>query len=336
MQLTLVVPDLLRPAGAQDAEVRPPALEILLARGRRSDLAALGMEAWLCQAFEVERQRDWPVAPLTAALDGLDPAPGYWLRCDPVHFRVERAQLRIVDATCFPLAADEARALVAALNAHFGTDGLSFFAPQPARWYVKLDCASGPATHALPDVAGRDVDPHLPGGDGSLYWHRALNEIQMLLHDHPVNQAREARGEPAINSVWPWGGGVKPRVAGRPFSRVWSDDPLALALATASGASALPLPATAAVLPGDEGDRGLAVLPQLRAAARYGDAERWRAALDALERDWFAPLLDALRKRRLAGLALVAPGAESCPRYEIEGGDLWKFWRRARPLASHA
>ncbi len=29
----------------------------------------------------------------------------------------------------------------------------------------------------------------------------------MLLHDHPVNEARERRGEPPINAVWLWGGG---------------------------------------------------------------------------------------------------------------------------------
>jgi len=31
-----------------------------------------------------------------------------------------------------------------------------------------------------------------------------LNELQMQLHDHPLNQAREARGELPVNSLWLW------------------------------------------------------------------------------------------------------------------------------------
>jgi len=318
----------------QDASAS--ALELMLARSRRSRFTTLGLEAWLCQAFGVERQHDWPVAPLTAALDGPNTADGYWLRCDPIHVLAERAQLRILDASTFSLSADEASAYVATLNEHFARDGLAFVAPQPTRWYVKLARAPALKTHALPDVAGQDVDRHLPSGDDSLFWHRALNEVQMLLHDHPLNQAREARGEPAINSVWLWGGGVKPHVARGYFARVWSDDPLAQALAMAGGTSSVPLPATAAALLNETGDKELAVFPHLRDAARYGDADRWLATLAGLERDWFAPLLSALRNRRLGDLALIALDAECCLRCDITSGDLWKFWRTTRPLSSHA
>ena len=40
---------------------------------------------------------DWPVAPLTLALDGLAAGNAYWLRCDPVHLRAERSGLILVD-----------------------------------------------------------------------------------------------------------------------------------------------------------------------------------------------------------------------------------------------
>ncbi len=342
MHCTLLIPDLLWPPDLGDEPYRDlavPALTRLLSRGRCTRFAALSMEAWLCTAFEVERQHDWPIAPLTLALDGGESATGYWLRCDPVHLRALRAQLQLVELSGFMPSAEEAQALVAALNAHFTGQGLDFHAARPHRWYLRLDRAPALVTRGLPEVAGKDIDRYLPAGDERMRWHRLLNEVQMLLHAHPVNEARESRGEPAINSVWLWGGGVKPAVSGRHFTSVWSDDALACALAVANGIPCLPVPATAARLlaaPGRDAEKPLAVLPPLRAAASGGDIEQWRALLQTLERDWFVPLYQALRGRRLASLALVALCADQCRRYDLAAGDSWKFWRPLRPLAQHA
>ncbi len=342
MHYTLLVPDLLPPPDSGAAPYRDlqlPALTRLLARGRRSVVALSSMEAWLCTAFDVERQQDWPVAPLTLALDGRDPGNAYWLRCDPVHLRLARSQLILSDSSAFAPTPNETRDLIAALNAYFSQDGLSFHAADCSRWYVRLEHTPALVTHALPDVAGRDIDRYLPAGDDGLGWHRRLNEIQMLLHAHPVSQAREARNEPAINSVWPWGGGVKTTVRSRCFTSLYGDDAVALALAAASDIASRDLPHSATLLlsaAARGAGKQLVVLPQLRAPAIYGDLEQWRAMLTALERNWFAPLYAALHARRLSGLAIVALGAGRCWRYDLAAGDLWKFWRRLQPVGHHA
>ncbi len=342
MHCTLLIPNLLWPPDAGDEPYRNldvPALTRLLARGRCTAFAPAGMEAWLCSAFDVERQQDWPVAPLTLNVDGGDPGAAYWLRCDPVHLRAQRGQLHLAELSAFAPTPDEAGALAETLNAHFSAEGLVFRALRPARWYLSLERAPALATHPLADVAGKDIDRYLPGGDERLRWHRLLNEIQMLWHDHPVNLARETRGAPEINSVWLWGGGVQPAVRGRHFTGVWSDDALAAALAAASAIASQSLPGSAAPLvsaPATSGDKHLAVLPHLRAPAGSGDFDQWHAALQALERDWFAPLYAGLRERRLAGLALVMLNAKQCLRYDITGVDAWKFWRPLRALARYA
>jgi hypothetical protein len=46
-------------------------------------------------------------------------------------------------------------------------------------------------------------------------WRHAINEAQMVLHAHPVNQARQAAGQPVVNSLWPWGGGRLPAATHR-------------------------------------------------------------------------------------------------------------------------
>jgi hypothetical protein len=174
----------------------------------------------------------------------------------------------------------------------------------------------------LPAVAGRSVDPLLPYGEDALAWHRRFNEVQMLFHEHPVNQAREAAGEPSINSVWFWGGGYLPTELRGGFACVWGNDPLA---------------------------RGLALATHLRLAAPVDNARQWldqasdgehlmvlesSSALDSdavrrLEDGWFAPLLLALKQRRLAQLRLLIANREDVLRLDLESGDLWKFWRRA-------
>ena len=61
---------------------------------------------------------------------------------------------------------------------------------------------------------------------GTKRWHSILNEIQMVLHEHPVNEAREGRGEPPVNSVWLWGAGPMPGDVDAPFQSVSANDPI--------------------------------------------------------------------------------------------------------------
>jgi hypothetical protein len=345
MNCTLLVPALFWPRDAADAMFGGLALESLtrlLSRSRAQRFAPIGTEGWLCGAFEIERQQDWPIAPLTLALDGGDADGAYWLRADPVHLKVERDRLALVQSALFDLGAEEAQALAGALDRHFSGEGVTFHAPHPKRWYARLEAEPRLVTHSIAEAAGRDVQPFLPSGEDALGWHRVFNEAQMLLHGHPVNTAREARGEPIVNSVWLWGGGTRAAVPGKPFSAVWSDDASAVAIAAAAGTHAAGVPADAeswldaaarrdrVIAPGASADAHLVVLDDLTWAAAYRDVDTWRGRLSALEAHWFAPLVHALAERRIASLALVSPGASSAWRFDSNRADLRKFWRRAR------
>jgi hypothetical protein len=134
----LFMPDLVPPGTATTATpTLPKSLRRLLARARASRVPAEDYVALLCGAFGVERQRDWPVAPLTLMADGLDPGAHYWLRADPVHLRADQANLVLLEGRHIPIADAEAGELVDALNRHFAADALAFHAPSPRRWYVR-------------------------------------------------------------------------------------------------------------------------------------------------------------------------------------------------------
>jgi len=345
MQCTLLVPHLLLPAefGADACHgLVLDELLTLLARSSRQTFPAIGIEAWLCQAFEVEKQQDWPVAPLTLALDGGDPGNAYWLRADPVHLRLRRNQLLLADCRAFGISQQEADQFVASLNRHFAQDGLQFLAPHASRWYLRLEREPAMTTRALSEAVGADINTCLPAGKDAMHWHRIANEIQMLLQDHPLNAAREAKGGMAVNSVWLWGGGTRPAVPGRHFSAVLSDEVLACALAATASLPGVPLPGEAenwlrSIDPAQPVNaHALIVLGQLASTAQYGDIARWREEISALNRNWFAPLLAAVRQRRLSRIALVTPGTRSCERFELAPIDLHRFWRRVKPLSAYA
>src|SRR5258705_7279902 len=220
------------------------AAETLIARGRRKRIASVSPEAWLFGRFGVEKQRDWPVAPYTLLADGGTPEGHYWMRADPVHLRVGRDSLVLADGAAFRVSRAQSEALVETLNRHFGQTML-FHPMRPPRWYVRLEEA--PDMQHTPAAAARGlaIDETLPSGSDAMRFHALMNEAQMLLHEHPVNAEREARAEPALNSVWFWGGGVIPAAKDRPFSTVGGDGPPPPGPAPPAGIPVQPVPKNA-------------------------------------------------------------------------------------------
>jgi len=318
-----------------------PALERLLAKGRRHAAAepfATSAEAWLSERFGVDKQSDWPAAPYCLLADGGEPGLHHWLRADPVHLKLEGGQLVLADSGVFPVSQQEAESLADSLNAHFSGDGLVFYPLRPDRWYLRVERAPALETTALSEAAGRSIDALLPCGADAPYWRARLNDIQMLLHVHAVNEERESAGKLPINSVWLWGGGKLQEAVPAPFNAVWSRDPFAAGLAQAARVAARNLPEDAAdfLRAGASAGVNLILLDRLRGPAQYGDAQGWREGLQQLERDWFAPLLQALRQERIGMLSLHALGPAGALSVEATRGDLRRFWRRVKPLADYA
>jgi hypothetical protein len=309
-------------------DLRLPALQTLLARGTRQSCLAEGVEAALCMALGIERQQDWPLAPITLAADGGEAQDAYWLRADPVHLRLMRDRIVLANGNALSLSREEAGALADAIGQHFG-DELKPLPLHPRRWYLRFPVAPNLTTTPLSVAVGRDIDPLLPRGGDAMRFRSQLNELQMLLHEHPVNQAREARGDLSVNSLWLWGGGQQPdsRTLSIP---IYTRDPEALALGAFCSARvhALPAQLDAALLKAD----GIMLLDGLSPSGQVGDACGWREALRELEKDWFVPLLGMLRKIGPQGLRILDPVNGKA--LYLHARDAWKIWRRPHRLIS--
>ena len=347
MRFTLLIPDLLPPqppGGMLDLYhgLHVPDLEWLFARGALQGNLGMSLEAWLLKHFGLEGTM--PVASFSLLAERVAYPPGYggtpdaayWLRADPVHLQAQRDQLSLVDGAMLAITATEASALTESLNQHFAQDKLHFIPAHPTRWYLALDAAPTLMTHPLPAVAGKSINACLPSGADGLRWNQIATEIQMLLHAHPVNLAREEQGQPTINSVWFWGGGICPSLdsLATPEEQIWANDALArgLALAAKLTPQALPLNFDAFMAQANTAGAHFVLWDELRRAAWYGDHGAWRMGLMRLEADWIKPLCYALRRGIVSEVTLHAISEQGCLAVTTNRSGRWQFWRRAKAL----
>jgi hypothetical protein len=337
VKISILIPDLLQaqPAGGlldRYHDLRLPELEYLFAHSALKHSDGCGLETYLLKQFHIADPL--PTACYTQLADGGTANTAYCLRADPVHLQAQRDQLVLVDGEMLAISAAEADALTATLNQHFAQDKLRFIPSHPTRWYIALDTVPDLITHPLPIVAGRAINERLPKGAQGQRWNQIINEAQMLLHAHPVNQMREERGQVAINSIWMWGGGAAQVLTPASWDGIWADDALARGLAIASQTRVHDLPpqATPFLVEAKKGESHLVVLDGLRRAAWYGDDAAWREGLTRIDTHWIKPLLQALRGGRISELTLHAISEQGGLMVTSNRAWRWQFWRRNKSL----
>lgn len=335
---TVVLPFALPPAELApelSRNLQAPALATLLSRNNLlkkhaidEDSRLLPHEAWLARGH----------GGLAAAVMrgfGLAPAEGHWFIVHPVHIQLARNHLVLADLRRLRLDEADSRALFELAKPYF--DELVWGDAQT--WFMRADAWQGLDT-ASPDAAmGNNLADWMPAGPTALAFKKLQNEIQMLWHEHPVNEARQARSLAPVNSFWMWGGGPGGQAPAGQAARI----PGQLAVAGgaaghgpagagvgAMGGNLPPSWLAALATPGAKaapGEDGTIVLPQLIPMGAGNDWGAWLGAIQQLEAEWFAPLLAGLRDGRLNELTLILTGRDSWTEIKTGKAALRKFWR---------
>ena len=305
MRVTLVVPQLL--AAPSDALSALHAFKRLATYAGTAETLRHGLDTAVLVAAGLPENT--PLAPLAARGAGFDPGASYVLRADPVELIAGRDDV-LLGGRIDDVAIADAHALVHTLNAHFAQDGLTFHAPRGDAWFVTAQAHVPIDTTPLADVHG-PLHPHLPRGAHAAPWRRWWSEMQMLLHAHPVNEAREAAGRPVVTAVWLAGGGVASPVASSVsmYATPGAAGDIARGIAAEKTSAT---PATFAALP--RGPDTLVVLPPATGAGVFAQ-------------DWLEPALAALAHGSLSQLTVVADGDGRTLQWRAAAPS---FWQRVR------
>lgn len=329
-------------------DIQSPALDRLIARATLVERVVgedfqrtLPHERWVARQFGAlpsgaAAADEAPLAPYMLRADGGDPGTATWACVQPVHVRIAHDHLVLIDPASLDLSDDEAGALLAVARPLIEELGVRIEAPRPARWYLSGD-GFGTLAGASPlRASGRNIEIWLPheahSGERSRAWMKLQNEVQMAWFEHPVNEAREARGLPAVNSIWFHAQGAVQPVRS-PFARVLSDAAATRGLALTAGVEVDAPPASFGALQSATTGITLVELDPFSAPYIEQDWARWNDAFAALQTDWFAPALAALQSGELSELGLTLCGDTGSVTLTVTRGDLRKFWRR-RVLAS--
>jgi hypothetical protein len=301
---------------------RLPWLGRLLARAETAGAAVKGVHAAIAAtvAGEPAAVRRWAPGPLCASADGIDGNAAAMMRLDPVH--LEPAGDGLVVSPPGRLDRASAEALAGAVGDALDRDPLPRVGA-PGRWYASRPGLAD-ARWSEPEAAyGRNAYDVMPAGPGGAGLRRLMNEIQMVLHEHEVNQARAAAGLPEVNSLWPWGWSDC-ETAPPPVwpGHCYGDHPYARALTRLAGGSQVPGDAPAPA--GNWPDLGLTICDGPWSALQAGDEAAAVRLLARFDESWCEPLLRALQRRRLRTLRLVLGGRE----FWLTPADAWRFWRR--------
>lgn len=391
-RLHLLVPFALPSAAAAStalAGLEYPALSKLVARARVDEQVigedfqrTLPHERWVARAFGAAAPQvaastasatpttgtgaaaddEAPLAPWMLLADGGTPGDATWACVQPVHVRIAHDHLVLIDPASLELADADAAALYAVAKPLIEELGVRIEAPTPQRWYLSSEQFGTLAGASPLRASGRNIEIWLPheahSGQRSRAWMKVQNEVQMAWFEHPVNEAREARGLPAVNSIWFHAQGVL-RPVKRAFARVRSDAAATRGLALAAGAALDAAPDTFRALaapggtsPGSSRNSApnnapnstahpdapangatLVELDPFSAAYIQQDWGRWNTAFAQLERDWFAPALAALQAGELTEFGITLCGDTGSVTLTATRGELRKFWRR-REFAS--
>jgi hypothetical protein len=149
-----------------------------------------------------------PWAARQAAADGVDVGELAWGLLTPAHWHLGTDQVSLLDPARLMLDEATSRALVEAVQPLFIGDGFLLRWGAPQRWYAAHESLGALPTASLDRVIGRNVDAWLGSDPAARRIRRLQSEVQMLLHTHPLNAEREARGLLPVNSFWLSGCGV--------------------------------------------------------------------------------------------------------------------------------
>lgn len=164
----------------------------LLARLGRTDLASLPAAALIARAR---------AAAEPTAFAGDTP----WL-LSPLYCVAGLDRLHLAPEGVLDLPASQWTELCASFALDLGAGSLTLTALDGRTALLQGAAWGELATIEPAELLGSDLRSCQPRGAAAARWRALQGEIEMWLHEHPVNRLRARAGEPPVTTLWLWGG----------------------------------------------------------------------------------------------------------------------------------
>jgi hypothetical protein len=298
---------------------------VRLAWNRRT-LSEAQLRTWQRGLLEVLQldSRDYASAPVSAlGDDGIADQRSYWLHAELVHLAAGLDRLTFLPlAGVAAVAPAEREALAPLIAEHLQDASLRLVRGASGDWLLRSQRPLELQTATPEAAAANELDVVMPSGPDSGEVRRVMTECQMLLHDHEVNQRRQRRGLPAINAIWPWGGGqLAASPARSPMASLpamFSDDAFVRGVYRLHAQEIHPLDPL-----GAQAATAIDAAAQKRPVIAVVTADSPTALMSA----WVEPLVSALRDGRLHRLDLLLDEWHIHATRRM----LRRFWRKPSP-----
>ena len=271
--------------------------------------------------------QDFSVLPFAQAYVDQDAGDRHkYLLFRPVHLKADMHNAIIVPIENNQENIEDINILIKDLSVYFNVD-CDIQTIAGSTWLMRLKQCDPPRhyPHYL-SVIGKKADPYTEQSKAMLPWYQLMNEMQMYLHQHEINQHRQQTGLLTINSLWFWGAGSG--LPGSATSTSWfSDDELLSQFARVSGIEIADISKLETV----SFDRHGLIIDLSVLLAMKTDAEsNLQALLQRIEQKLLKPLLGAVSKQQCS-LRLRAGSRFD---YRLTPVSRLKFWCRPKNLLS--
>lgn len=173
-----------------------------------ANLAVLGYDTRECYTGR---------SPLEAANIGIDLSDDdVALRCNLVTLSADEAYAdkTILDYCAGDIHTREADEIVKTLQEKLGGGEFDFYTGTAYRHCLVWHGGKTALGKITPphDITGRVIGEHIPSDPAAAPLLALMEKSVEILRDHPINVAREARGDAPANAIWLWGQGKRPQL----------------------------------------------------------------------------------------------------------------------------
>ena len=283
-----------------------------------ANLAAMGFDPTTCYTGR---------SPLEALSIGIDMADtDIAFRCNLVTLTDEAdyAQKTMADYSAQEISSQVASQLIDAINEAFSVEQIHFYAGVSYRHCMIWKGGPNGLDLTPPhDISDRVIGPYLPKQPKIL---ALMEKSYEVLKDHPVNQARKARGLRPANSIWLWGEGTRPSIpkfaeAFGLTGTVISAVDLIKGIGIGTGFEVVDVPGATGNIDTNFAGKGQAAIDAFRRGRDYvyvhveapdecghqGDLENKIRAIERIDQDILGPVVAALKQDGEPFSVLVMP-----------------------------